>query len=150
MQTRQDINVSKIDHTAPQYQQVWDLREEMLRKPIGLSLKNEDLSRDKEDAIFIAEHDGKVIGCVMGRHTDEGLQLRQMAVYDEWQGKGIGRMLVLALEAYAAQNGYTRILLHARKVARGFYAGMGYTDYGDEFTEVGIAHFMMEKAVPQH
>jgi len=140
-----DIIISQIDHTAQQYRQVWELREEVLRKPIGLSLKNEDLSRDKEDAIFIAEHNGKVIGCVMGRHTAEGLQLRQMAVYDEWQGKGIGRMLVLAAEAYAMQKGYARILLHARKLAVGFYSGMGYTTYGDEFSEVGIAHFMMEK-----
>ncbi|MCW3123776.1 MAG: family N-acetyltransferase [Flavipsychrobacter sp.] len=144
----EDIIVSAIDHKAPQYQQVWNVREEILRKPLGRSLKDDDLSRDLIDTIFIAEHKGKVIGCVLLHRIDAGqAQLRAMAVYNEWQGKGVGRLLVQAAEQYAIANHYHRIILHARKVAVGFYSGMGYNTYGDEFTEVGIPHFMMEKNI---
>jgi predicted GNAT family N-acyltransferase len=41
------------------------------------------------------------------------------------------------------------ILLHARKYAAAFYTVMDYQVVGDEFTEVGIPHFMMEKEIPK-
>ncbi len=142
----EDIVVSAIDHKAPQYGQVWDLREAILRKPLGRSLKDDDLSRDLTDTIFIAEHKGRVIGCVLLHRIDDNVaQLRAMAVYNEWQGKGVGRLLVLAAEQYAKEHNYHRIILHARKVALGFYTGMSYHAYGEEFMEVGIPHYMMEK-----
>lgn len=144
-----NITISHITHSSPKYQQVWDLREEILRKPLGMSLKNDDLSWDYIDGFFIAEHNNKVIGCVMLHHLSSvELQLRQMAVCSEWQGKGIGRLLVMAAEKFAWENGYRVIVLHARKVAMGFYTSMNYSITSDEFTEVGIPHFIMEKARP--
>src|ERR1700761_3859556 len=59
------ITIQIIDVTDPAYQQVWQVREEVLRKPLGMSLKNEDLSMDAEDVIFAAMADDKVVGCVM-------------------------------------------------------------------------------------
>ena len=77
----------------------------------------------------------------------ETVQLRAMAVYNEWQGKGVGRLLVQALEDNACQAGYNKIILHARKVVLGFYKSMHYRQVGDEFVEVGIPHFHMEKEI---
>lgn len=140
------ISISYINISSPKYRQVWDLREEVLRKPLGLSLKNEDLSWDNEDIIFIAEQSENVVGCLMLHHVgNKTVKLRQMAVYDSWQGRGIGRMLVEASEKYAAQNGYGQVVLHARKGAIGFYTTLGYLSFGDEFMEVGIAHYAMKK-----
>ena len=145
----QGITISRINNSHPIFQQVWDLREEILRKPLGLSLKNEDLSRDNTNEIFIAIYEGKVIGCVFLQPLEHNeVQLRAMAVYNEWQGKRVGRMLVQALEAYAWEHGVDKIVLHSRKVALGFYKSLGYQQYGDEFTEVGIPHYMMEKKRP--
>ena len=122
----EDIIVSVIDHKAPQYQQVWNVREEILRKPLGRSLKDDDLSRDLIDTIFIAEHKGKVIGCVLLHKIDEmQAQLRAMAVYNEWQGKGVGKLLVQAAEQYAIAHHYQRIILHARQSSVGFLPGYG-------------------------
>lgn len=36
------------------------------------------------------------------------VQLRQMAVYEKWQGKGIGRQLVQAAEKLAIEKGYKK------------------------------------------
>jgi predicted GNAT family N-acyltransferase len=37
--------------------------------------------------------------------------------------------------------------MHARKNAIGFYEKMGYKSSGQEFEEVTIPHFVMEKAL---
>ena len=143
------IVVSRIDINDAKYSQVYNLREEVLRKPIGLSLKDENLSADALNAIFIAEHNDEVIGCVMlyPIADEEKIKLRQMAVYDEWQGKGIGQVLVDAAETYAKEKGYSAIILHARKVSEGFYKKLGYDTTSSEFSEVGIPHVVMEKDV---
>ena len=143
------IIISRINYTSPRYQEVWDLREEILRKPLGRSLKNDNTERDLVDIITIAECNNKIVGCVLLHHlTHEEVQLRAMAVCNEWQGKGIGSMLVRSAESYAWENGYRKIVLHARKVALGFYSSLDYSVVGDEFTEVGIPHFIMEKERP--
>ncbi|MEL4403078.1 GNAT family N-acetyltransferase, partial [Shewanella algae] len=61
------------------------------------------------------------------------------------QGKGLGRQLALHAESYARQNGYKLIHCHARDAAKDFYLKLGYKIVGDEFTEVGIKHYYMEK-----
>jgi predicted GNAT family N-acyltransferase len=143
-----DITIHTIDIHHPAYQQVWQLREDVLRKPLGLSLKNEDLSMDAQDTIFTAVHDEQVLGCVMMHPVNKDvIKLRQMAVYPEWQGKGLGAVLVEAAEQYSLQQGYRKIILHARMVAYNFYSKLGYSSIGDRFTEVGIPHVLMEKVL---
>ena len=143
----QGIAIKEITINSPEYQQVWQLREDVLRKPIGLSLKDEDLSSDAEDRILIAMYDDHVIGCVMLKDAGSNLKLRQMAVANAWQGKSTGRQLVQAAEKVAKENGYKKIVLHARQVAVGFYQKLGYEITSDLFTEVGIPHYVMEKAM---
>jgi N-acetylglutamate synthase-like GNAT family acetyltransferase len=141
-----NIIIKKSGSSFPEYAQIWQLREEMLRKPLGLSLKNEDLSDDALDIIFIALDNENVIGCVMMHALPNNvIKLRQMAVYEAWQGKGIGQMLVKEAEKYSWQNGYEKIVLHARQHAIGFYQHLGYIIVSDLFTEVSIPHVAMEK-----
>lgn len=144
-----DITITTVSVNEPLYQQVYDLREEVLRKPIGLSLKNEDLSGDALDTITVALENEKVIGCVMlhSHESPEIIKLRQMAVAYTHQGKGIGRMLVLAAEAHARESGIKKIVLHARITAEPFYKKLGYLTTSGEFTEVDIPHVVMEKAL---
>ena len=146
----EQISTRIIDTTDAIYPQVYDLREEILRKPIGLSLADEDLSDDEKDNIIIAEQNGKVLGCIMLKRTeDDGvIKLRQMAVKENLQRSGIGKKIMLAAEAYAWQNGYDKITLHARTSATDFYKKLGYTTIGNVFTEVGIPHMLMEKQKP--
>ena len=144
-----NITLSIIDTQSPKYLKVFILRDEILRKPLGMSLYDEDMSRDHRNSIFIAEHNDTIIGCVLMEPIgNDTAQLRAMAVYNEWQGKGVGRQLVQALEDYAWQQGYKKIILHARKVIHPFYLSMNYKIVGDEFIEVGIPHYHMEKTPP--
>ena len=75
------------------------------------------------------------------------LQLRQMAVKDNLQRKGIGASIVSFAENIAKDKGYRRIIMHARDTAIGFYEKFGYKVKGDEFTEVNLPHHVMEKNI---
>ena len=142
------ITTHIVSVDSPEYQQVYALRETVLREPIGLSLANEDLSRDKEDIILAALQNSKVIGCLMLQHKDRHtIKFRQMAVSPDHQKKGIGNILVAAAEKLSREKGYSKVVLHAREVAEGFYTKLGYHITGDPFTEVGIPHFVMEKDI---
>ncbi len=141
-----NIIINTITSSDPAYAEVFALREAVLRQPLGMSLHNEDLSLDHINTIFTGSHEGRVIACLMLNHKDaDKVQLRQMAVYPEYQGKGVGRMLVQAAEQHAKEKGYKTMILHARKTATGFYQSMNYTLTSSEFVEVGISHYIMEK-----
>ena len=68
-----------------------------------------------------------------------------MAVSPVLQGKGIGRVLMVFAENIARDRGYRRLTMHARKTAIGFYEKLGYKTQGEEFQEVTIPHFEMDK-----
>jgi ribosomal protein S18 acetylase RimI-like enzyme len=68
-----------------------------------------------------------------------------MAVTSGLQGKGIGRVLLVFAENIARDKGFKKITMNARKNALGFYEKLGYKVVGDEFLEVTLPHFTMEK-----
>jgi predicted GNAT family N-acyltransferase len=145
-----EITISSVTINDRQdYGEVYGLREEVLRKPIGLSLKDEDLSGDALDTIVVARSAGALIGCVMIHPSVDAriLKLRQMAVAESWQRKGIGQLLVSAAEKLCWEKA-DKIILHARITAQPFYKKLGYTTVSDVFTEVGIPHVVMEKTKP--
>ena len=143
------ITIRPIAITDSDYPQVFELRDALLRKPIGLSLKDEDLSADANDIILAAEHNGTIVGCVMlcPPDTSGTVKLRQMAVAESEQGTGVGRMLVEGAEQALKNKGNKKIKLHARVTAEGFYKRLGYITVSDVFTEVGIPHVVMEKVL---
>jgi predicted GNAT family N-acyltransferase len=142
------ISIQQVSVDSPEYQQVYGLREAVLRVPIGLSLANEDLSKDGEDIILTASENDTIIGCLMLQRKDEEvIKFRQMAVADKLQGKGIGNLLIAAGEKLSKEKGYKKVVLHARESAYGFYLKAGYKVTSDLFTEVGIPHYVMEKDI---
>ena len=135
-----------IDHGTKEYQQMVHLRNEILRKPLGLTFSKEDLEKEKDDVLMGAFEDDKLLGCCLLTKVDNAkVRLRQMAVPNNMQGKGIGRALMVFAENIARDLGYKVLLMHARKTAAGFYEKLGYNITGNEFEEVTIPHYVMEK-----
>ena len=135
-----------IDHGTEEYKQVLKLREEVLRKPLGLAFSQEELDSEKEHMHMAAYEDDRMLGCCMlVKEGPETVRLRQMAVVNDVQGKGIGRALMQFAENLARDRGYNRITMHARKNAVGFYERMCYRKVGEEFEEITIPHIVMEK-----
>jgi len=135
-----------IDFGTPEYQQMIKMREEILRKPLGLSFTESEIEKEKENLLIAAFEDEQMLGCCMIVEMDpRKARLRQMAVLNNLQGKGIGRALIQFAENLARDHGYKVLTMHARKHAVGFYEKMGYRVKGAEFQEVSIPHFEMEK-----
>ncbi len=137
-----------IDFGTKEYQQMIDLRNEILRKPLGMELESSDIEADKEHILIGAFEEEKMLGCcILVKESDLGVVLRQMAVRNQLQGKGIGRALMEFAETIARDIGYREISMHARSSAAGFYEKMGYNVSGDEFLKLSIAHILMKKRI---
>ncbi|MDZ4795886.1 MAG: GNAT family N-acetyltransferase [Bacteroidota bacterium] len=135
-----------IDHGSPEYRQMVKLRDDILRKPLGLGFTAEELEEEKQNMLIAAFEDEDILGCCMlVEENTQTVRLRQMAVLNDLQGKGIGRALMGFAENIARDQGYKILAMHARKNATGFYEKMGYKIASEEFTEVTIPHFVMEK-----
>lgn len=144
------MTIREITTADPVYPEVWELRDAVLRRPLGQSLRDDDISGDHLERIFIVQNDaGRAVACVMLRALPSGaFKLRQMAVSPAFQGTGIGRQLVEAAERAAWTSGAQRIEMNARAAVRSFYEKLGYAVEGEEFVEVGIPHFFMKKDRP--
>jgi predicted GNAT family N-acyltransferase len=135
-----------IDHGSKEYQQMINLRYNILRKPLGLNFTPEEIEKEKEVVLIAAFEEDQMLGCCMlVKQENKRMRLRQMAVLNNVQGKGIGRALMAFAENISRDLGYIKIMMHARKTAIGFYEKLGYKTTGHEFEEVTIPHYTMEK-----
>lgn len=135
-----------IDHGTADYRQMVELRLQLLRKPLGLSFTPEELEKEKSDILLGCFEEDKLEACCILTQVDPStVRLRQMAVGAALQRKGIGRVLMNFAENIARDRKYSRLTMHARKSAVGFYEKSGYRICSEEFTEVTIPHYVMEK-----
>ena len=135
-----------IDHGSKEYRQMVQLRIDVLRKPLGLSFTEDELTKEKAHILIGAFEEEKMLGCCMLIKLEDGsVRLRQMAVLNNLQGKGIGRALTQFAENIARDIGYKKITMHARKPVTGFFEKLGYRVSSDEFLEITIPHYEMEK-----
>ena len=135
-----------IEHGSGEYEETVALRDEVLRKPLGLSYDPSELAGEKDSFHFALREGTELVACLVLKPLDERcIKMRQLAVRENLQCKGFGRELVNYAESFAQGRGCEEIVLHARETARGFYEKLGYDTEGDSFTEVGLPHLVMRK-----
>jgi predicted GNAT family N-acyltransferase len=140
------MEIILIEHGSDSYIKMVALRTEILRKPLNLVYTQEQLSLEKSDLLVAAQENNEVYGCcILTQLPENQLQLRQMAVASELQGKGVGAMIIGYAESLAREKNQKVIVLHARETAVDFYKKLGFSVFGNVFIEVGIKHFMMQK-----
>ena len=140
------MSLQYIDYNSPQYHKMVELRRNVLQKPLGLDYDQAYLEMDKDNILLGCYDDEKLEGCCQLKIIDKKtIQLRQMAVANGLQGKGIGKALLRFAETISKDMGYKRIYMHAREESRGFYERCGYVVYGEPFIQFGIPHILMEK-----
>ena len=140
------MGLKQIDHGTKEYQQMVELRKQILRQPLGLSFTKEELDKEKDNILIAAFDEDKMLGCCMLTKVDaHTLQVRQMAVNNNLQGKGIGASIMSFAENLSRDKGYKKLIMHARDTAIGFYEKFGFKVKGAEFLELNIPHHVMEK-----
>ncbi len=137
-----------IEHGSDAYKQSLKLRDEVLRKPLGLRFSEEELAREREYHHLACLADGLVVGCLVLVPQDEtNVRMRQVVVEPHLQSQGIGRALIELAEAVARKQGFTTMTLNARDSAKAFYEKLDYQHVGDPFVEVSILHWGMQKVL---
>ena len=92
------------------------------------------------DKIFVACHDDEVVGYIHGSayectYCDSLKNILAIAVDKAYQNKGVGRILLAALEGWARQDGSIGVRLVSgfnRQDAHQFYLHCGYTHRKDQ------------------
>jgi ribosomal protein S18 acetylase RimI-like enzyme len=139
----------EIAFGTPEYGQECLLRDEVPRRPLGLSLGGEDLANEERQLHFglFAPGEGLVACVVAVPLSRTEAKIRQMAVSPRHQGRGLGRRLMEEVEKAIRERGFRGLELNARTSAAGFYEKLGYTVVGAEFLHVTVPHVRMVKLV---
>jgi predicted GNAT family N-acyltransferase len=141
-----EINIRLITFGTKEYDAEVKLRDDTLRKPLGLSLYDEDLSKEINDYHIGAFIGKDLVGIViLTRLNNDEMKMRQMGVDEAHRGIGIASSLIQFAETFCINAGYRKIVLSARAQVKQLYENLGYKTIGNSFIEVTIPHFKMFK-----
>lgn len=141
-----EVMIKEVFFNTPEYESELELRDKVLRKPLGMNISDDNLEIEINDYHICSLIDSKVVGTLLLRKFNSStLQMKQVAVDKSFRNKNIGRNLISFAENFAKDNGFTKIILNARKTAIPFYEKIDYLKIGAEFIEVGILHIKMTK-----
>src|SRR5258705_4070263 len=88
IQSRVIMALKIIDHGSTEYQQMVKMRDDILRKPLGLGFSPQELEKEKDNMLIAAFEDDQLLGCCMlVEENPATVRLRQMAVLNDLQGK---------------------------------------------------------------
>ncbi|APD06760.1 cystathionine beta-lyase [Flavobacteriaceae bacterium UJ101] len=140
--------IKKVAYQSDEYIQLLDLRNRILRIPLGMDIQDDPLHEEVNDLHFGYFEGDQIIGTLILRDIgNQTFKMRQVAVSDHAQGKGIGQKMVHFSEKYAQEKNFKQIELNARDVAIPFYEKLGYQKIGNPFEEVSIIHYKMIKTL---
>jgi len=138
--------IKQIKYNSSEYFSAVVLRDEILRKPLGIVFTKQFLQQDENDLMFVLIEDDKICATLnYSILSKSSLKMRQVAVCNSMQAKGFGKKLVGFSEKKIKDLAYSRIELHARETAVRFYEKLNYKIIGEGFYEVGILHYKMFK-----
>jgi N-acetylglutamate synthase-like GNAT family acetyltransferase len=137
-------------NTPEEFQRYRDLRWKILRAPHNQPrITEQDDAEVKDYPIMVCEIDGIPIGVGRAHFISESeAQIRSISVEPEWEGKGIGSLVLKELEKIVTEKGAKRIIIHARNNAIEFYKKNGYKEVEPSYTLFDeIEHTLMEKII---
>jgi GNAT superfamily N-acetyltransferase len=100
-----------------------------------------DVLGDTSARLLVADSEGQIVGYLLG--FDHGAfyangrvsWVEEVAVHSPYRGRGIGRLLMLEFETWAASRGSRLVGLATRRAAT-FYRDLGYEESAAYFRKV--------------
>jgi len=127
-------------------QEAFEVRREVFVREQGIS---ESLVFDEHDreALHMVGKDGeRVIGSARVQFlADNQAKLERMAVLKRYRRKGIGKEMLLFLDAVWKDKQVQQVIIHAQLEVVPFYKLCGFDELGLPFREAGIEHIKMRK-----
>jgi GNAT superfamily N-acetyltransferase len=144
------VELLAVGHDWERFDEVLELSYDGLYGPFGVARDAEwyHPAHGSEFCVAVGE-DGSVLGTarLLPAGGETARQVRQVVVDPAAQGRGVGRLLMDAVETMALSEGADQLWLHSRESAIGFYERLGYACEGEPFisTLTGIPHRTMRK-----
>jgi GNAT superfamily N-acetyltransferase len=136
----------ELSMDSPEYRASLALREEVLRRPLGLVWTAEELAKEEKSRHLGCFLDDELVGALVLTPEDEStVRMRLVAVAPGQQGRGVGSALVAHAEDVARRAGYRMMVARARETAVPFYRRHGYSVEMAVFMQVGIPHQVVRK-----
>ena len=103
----EDLAIRVINYHSEEYRKELELRDEVLRKPLGMSLFDENLEKEKMDIHIGAFVKNKLVGVLILTPLNlSDIKMRQVAVLETTRSQKVGSQLVQFAEEYAKDKGY--------------------------------------------
>ena len=129
-------------------QEALEVRRQVFVREQGIS---EDLVFDGHDkeALHVVVKDGeRVIGSARVQFLAHNqAKLERMAVLKRYRRKGIGKEMLLFLNAVLKDRQVQQVIIHAQLEVVPFYKSCGFDEFGLPFREAGLKHIEMRKQV---
>ncbi|KAJ1667521.1 hypothetical protein IW140_002101 [Coemansia sp. RSA 1813] len=114
---------------------------------------NEEVDEHDKTALHLvivdASKNNKVIGTLRVMNTGDMAKIGRVVILPEYQGKGLGKKLILFADQYLANSAAFKRCTHAKLGSqydkRVFYEKCGYVAKGNIYDELGYPHIWMFK-----
>jgi predicted GNAT family N-acyltransferase len=127
-------------------QDAFEVRRQVFVWEQGIS---EDLvfdGHDREMLHMVVKDGERVIGSTRVQFlADNQAKLERMAVLKRYRRKGIGKEMLLFLDAVWKDKQVQQVIIHAQLEVVPFYKLCGFDELGLPFQEAGIEHIKMHK-----
>jgi predicted GNAT family N-acyltransferase len=127
-------------------QDAFEVRRQVFVREQGIS---EDLvfdGHDREMLHMVVKDGERVIGSTRVQFlADNQAKLERMAVLKRYRRKGIGKEMLLFLDAVWKDKQVQQVIIHAQLEVVPFYKLCGFDELGLPFQEAGIEHIKMHK-----
>ena len=141
------MEVRRVD-TDDELEAALSVRRQVFVEEQGVPEHRELDGRDDTAIHFLALDGDRVVGAARLREYDASrAKVERVAVLPSERGRGLGRDLMDAVEAHAAEEGYVEMLLHAQVPVVEFYEALDYDVTSDPFEDAGITHREMRKSL---
>ena len=129
----------------------YDIRREVFideqHVPEALEIDEYD-QQESTSYVLVTDDKKKVLGSARFRPYGAGvLKIERVAVLKKERRKGLGQVIMKAVEEEAKKAGYQCMKLAAQLHAKTFYEQMGFSAYGKIYLEAGIQHVDMLKNI---
>ena len=128
-------------------QDIQSIRTEVFQREQGIAAELDFDGLDEQCVHLLAQNNGATIGAARLREIDGGqvIKLERLAILESYRSQGLGSELVSVAMAYAKEQGYQQIRLHAQLPSEQFYRRLGFASSGETFEEAAIKHIKMEQ-----
>lgn len=136
---------AQIVQTDQQLRDAFSVRKQVFVEEQHVSAE-EEYDEFEETSKHIVIYDEDIpVGAGRFRIVDDIGKMERICVLASHRKKGVGKIIMDSLEAYAKEESLPKLKLHAQTQAEPFYKKLGYETVSDVFIEADIPHVVMIK-----